>query len=406
MHLVSAETAEKLRTQISGNRGEIQKIEQEIKKYKRDLTKIQGEKKTLQNTIYVLDISRKKTNANIRLVENRISKTKNSILSLAEQISQHVSKIKNGSAGLAQAIRRMYEAENESLIEILLKSENVASTWSAVESLRQFQSVVGDRVVALEQEQLNLEDSKDKSEAEKRVLSADKDELSSEKRVLDINRNAKNSLLRMTKNKESEYQKILTQKRKAKEEFEAELFAFETRLKYVLDKNSLPGAGEEALKWPLSTVYITQYFGNTKFANSGAYNGRGHNGIDLRATIGTRVNSAQGGVVVEVGNTDIYNGCYSYGKWILLDHGNGLSTLYAHLSKISVSAGESVVLGQRIGYSGNTGYSTGPHLHLGVYATSGVRVMRMGDVKKRTNCTNARVPIAPTKAYLNPLDYL
>jgi len=111
--------------------------------------------------------------------------------------------------------------------------------------------------------------------------------------------------------------------------------------------------------------------------------------------------------VKAVGNTDKVRGCYSYGKYVLVKHNNGLSTLYAHLSFIKVNKGDTVITGDTVGYSGNTGYSTGPHLHFAVYASQGVRIVRYGDyVKGKTNCGNAYIPVAPLNAYLNPLDYL
>jgi murein DD-endopeptidase MepM/ murein hydrolase activator NlpD len=299
----------------------------------------------------------------------------------------------------------MHEVESVSLIELLLSNESMANAWVAADSLNQFKTVVIDKVDSLEQSQKELEGIKDVNEEETRRLDAEKDELSSAKLALDINRSAKNKLLKVTKNKEGEYQRLLSAKRRAKKKFESELLAFESRLKYVLDKSKLP-TGKGILKWPVAKVWITQYFGNTKFASSGAYNGKGHNGIDLGVVVGTRVNAAAGGRVIEVGNTDAHPGCYSYGKWVLIDHQNGIATLYAHLSKISVSTGQAVAAGQRIAYSGNTGYSTGPHLHFSTFASDAVRVVRMGDVKARTNCKNARVPISPTKGYLNPLNYL
>ena len=65
-----------------------------------------------------------------------------------------------------------------------------------------------------------------------------------------------------------------------------------------------------------------------------------------------------------------YNGLYyQYGRYILIDHGNGLSTLYAHLSGTTAKTGDSVEKGDLIGYVGSTGFATGPHLHLGLYAT-------------------------------------
>lgn len=168
----------------------------------------------------------------------------------------------------------------------------------------------------------------------------------------------------------------------------------------------MPPAGKGVLAWPLPTIRITQYFGNTEFAKSGAYSGKGHNGVDFGASIGTEVKAALSGTVIGTGNTDQFKGCYSYGKWVLIRHENGLTTLYAHLSLIKVAKGQSVSTRETIGYSGNTGYSTGPHLHLTVYASQGVEIVRLGDIKKITNCGNAYIPVAPLNAYLNPLDYL
>ena len=88
--------------------------------------------------------------------------------------------------------------------------------------------------------------------------------------------------------------------------------------------------------------------------------------------------------------------------WVLVRHGNGLTTLYAHLSSISVSKGQSVLTGQLLGHSGNTGYATGPHLHFTVYASDAVQF-------KQYTCRSGptvTVPISAYSAYLNPMDYL
>jgi murein DD-endopeptidase MepM/ murein hydrolase activator NlpD len=99
---------------------------------------------------------------------------------------------------------------------------------------------------------------------------------------------------------------------------------------------------------------------------------------------------------------------------VLVKHNNGLSTLYAHLSVTSVAQGQSVETGDVIGLSGNTGYSTGPHLHYAVYLSEGVQVRDIGQWYREngrsptTACArgNAVIPVAPLEAYLNPLDYL
>lgn len=87
--------------------------------------------------------------------------------------------------------------------------------------------------------------------------------------------------------------------------------------------------------------------------------GRGHTGIDYRADTGTPVSAARDGKVVET--TGGWAG--GWGNSVVIDHGGGLKTRYAHLSRISVSVGETVPQGSIVGYSGSSGFSTGPHLH-------------------------------------------
>tara|TARA_B100000745_G_scaffold135962_1_gene88841 strand:- start:410 stop:1360 length:951 start_codon:yes stop_codon:yes gene_type:complete len=307
---------------------------------------------------------------------------------------------------LAETLRQIYETESGSFIEVILGNDNISNLWSDLYTIQQFQIVVRNEVEVLAEQKTQLEDVKTKKEIEQGILVEKKTDLSTQKRSLDINRQAKNNLLKETKNRESGYQELLAIKQQAKEEFEAQLQNFEAQLQYILDPTTIPPAGKGVFSWPLSQITITQYFGNTEFAKSGAYNGSGHNGVDFRAAIGTPVKATLSGNVKATGNTDIYPGCYSYGKWILIEHVNGLTTLYAHLSDINVVPGETVGTGKVIGYSGNTGFSTGPHLHLTAYSSDAVQVVRLGDIKARTNCADAKIPVASWSGYLNPLDYL
>ena len=126
------------------------------------------------------------------------------------------------------------------------------------------------------------------------------------------------------------------------------------------------------LCWPLpGHTYISCHFGEVD-----AFGNAGHRGTDIPAPEGTPILAAHSGTVLISGWND------SYGNQVLLDNGAGLSTRYAHMTKTAVTAGEAVTAGQVIGYVGNTGDSTGNHLHFEVMQ-NGVRVNPMDMVSVR-----------------------
>ncbi len=118
-------------------------------------------------------------------------------------------------------------------------------------------------------------------------------------------------------------------------------------------KERPPTVGSGKYIWPLSGGYRIS-------SNFGARWGRTHYGVDLACDVGSNVMAADGGTVIFAG----YSG--SYGYVVMIDHQNGMETRYAHNSRLLVSKGDKVYQGQHIAESGNTGRSTGPHLHFEV----------------------------------------
>jgi murein DD-endopeptidase MepM/ murein hydrolase activator NlpD len=296
----------------------------------------------------------------------------------------------------------MHQSDEESLIESFLTNKSLAQVFDEYESISQFQQKVREQSKELEVYKAQLADKKTASEKEKKNLVSLKSELGDQNQILVNNKKEKSTLLTTTKNKEAEYKKMLADRQAEKEKFEQELFDFESQLKRAIDPNSFPSSGKGIFAWPLDNVFITQYFGKTIDAKR-LYTSGTHNGVDFRASRGTPVKAALSGTVRGVGNTDEQKGCYSYGKWILIDHPNGLSTLYGHLDLIKVGVGQVVQTGDIIGYSGQTGYSTGPHLHITVYASQGIVGIQKYSGSK--NCKNVSIPISDVKAYLDPMLY-
>jgi murein DD-endopeptidase MepM/ murein hydrolase activator NlpD len=131
--------------------------------------------------------------------------------------------------------------------------------------------------------------------------------------------------------------------------------ALAERIRQAQQRASAPAvvapSGSGVLGWPVSGP-VTSGFGSRW--------GRMQKGIDIGVGEGTPVRAAAAGTV-------IYAGWMSgYGNLVVVDHGNGLSTAYAHNSSLAVSVGQSVAAGELVSYSGNTGNSTGPHVHFEV----------------------------------------
>ncbi len=116
------------------------------------------------------------------------------------------------------------------------------------------------------------------------------------------------------------------------------------------------GTSSHGLIWPVQGP-ITSPFGPRCLSNGDCAN---HPGIDIGVPSGTPIHAAAAGTVIIAGWVD------GYGNLVAIDHGNGLSTLYAHQSRLGVSVGQSVGQGAVVGYSGCTGYCFGPHLHFEV----------------------------------------
>ena len=401
---VSAATIDELQAKISERSNAIADLEKEIAVYQEKLLVAGAEKQTLQAKINELENTRKKLTAELKITENQITSTALSIDGLGLAIGQKEADIVTRRQEIAGTIRQIYQLEGNTLVETAL-SGDFSALWNDLEAMNQLKIKVGEALVAIRELKSGLELDKRAEEAKKRSLVTFRSNLTDQKSIIEYNKKETNTLLSATKSKEANYQKTLAEKQALKDAFEKELAEFEFALNIAIDPTRLPTYGSGVLHWPLDNIFITQKFGTTPFsiANPGVYNGYGHNGVDFRASVGTPVKVALDGVVKGVGDTDQVCPNASYGKWVLVEHSNGLSTLYAHFSLIKVSEGEPVATGAVIGYSGATGYATGPHLHFTVYATQGVQVM---DRKSKVCGGVYHMPIADPKAYLDPLKYL
>lgn len=388
-----------LRAQISSKQGEIDRIEAEIAKYQKTLDATENKSKTLTNEVAKLNARVKQLSSDISLTQAKISKTELDIARLGHEIGTTEADINLKRNTVSALIRDVQGAEQESMLEILLKYDKISEFFQRVESLKTLNKSLGLALEDLRQRKEDLEINKSEKEIENTQLASLKTAFSIKQAAQAAEKKEKAVLLSKTKEQEAAYQKIIAEREKVQQAIQKEIAAYEEELRKLIDPSTLPPTTSGVLAYPLANPVLTQGFGRTSFASTRTdiYVTGSHNGIDLRASIGTTVMAASGGVVWDTGNTDLSCPGGSYGKWVLIKHPNNLATIYGHLSGFIVSKGDIVERGQPIAYSGKSGYSTGPHLHFTVYDA---RTVRFGP------SASGRCTYLPYGGYLNPLSYL
>lgn len=383
-------------------------LEAELEQDRAKLNDISAQKNTLDKAVKELDATTKKLGTEVKLTENKIGQTSTTINYLENNISDRQRKIETFKNTIGAGLRAVHEGDQRPFILQVLDSEGFTAALAEADNRLTLNKNLRSAIIDLDEERKSLETDREEHEKKKEELVNYKDEVSSQKTAVDKTKNEKSSLLNQTKAEESEYQKIINEKLKLQAQFEAELADIESKLQFNLDPNSYPKAKHGILAWPTENVLITQGFGLTESSynlyqyRTGPWKGK-HAGVDFRAN-SDKVLAMGDGVVVGTGNTDLVCPHASMGIWILVQYDNGLDSTFMHLSQVLVKTGQRVKTGDVIAYSGNTGYSTAPHLHVGVMPAGVVSIQTWPSA----GCPgkNYTTPLVANSFYLNPLDYL
>lgn len=405
-----------LQQQIDAKTKEIQGLETLAQSYKNTIASTQSQSQTLKNQIQQITQTVNKLKTEIKLAQAQIARTNLEIGSLQSKIDAAAISMKQKQRDLGLLLQSLAASNEKNLVEVLLQYDHLSDFATYMQGIEDLQKKVYQRLGEVKILRQSL--TEDKSEAESKVkdLKRYTATLADKKLLQTQEQQNQNQLLTETQNQEKKYQSLLSDTNKKRQALEDEILDAERQLQYTISAGSLPENAAGVLGWPLVTanqsysqcsrsirLFITQCFGTTEFSRSGAYSGKGHNGVDFRASVGSEVLAATAGTVRGIGDTDTACRRASYGRWVLIDHDNNLSTLYAHLSLIKVSPGQRVERGDVIGYSGQTGYATGPHLHFSVFIKDAVEI---GVLRSRVCGRNMTLPMAPLNAYLDPLNYL
>jgi murein DD-endopeptidase MepM/ murein hydrolase activator NlpD len=384
-----------------------QDLETEIKQDQAKLDAVSAQKNTLNKAVQELDLTGKKLNTEVNLTQNKILDVQDNIKNLDNTIVDREKRISDFKETIKQNLRNLNEMDSQSFILLALSKESITDVLNESQAQKDFNNQMHNSIQIMLKETEDLNKDKNDREAKKENLEDYKSQVLSQKDQVETNKKDKLTLLNETKSQEAAYQKMIDEKLKLQAQFENDLANLEAKIQFNLDPNSYPKAKHGILSWPTEHVLITQGFGLTESSynlyayQTGPWKGK-HIGVDFRAN-SDKVMALSEGVVVGSGNTDLVCPHASMGNWVLIQYDNGLDSVFMHLSKILVSKGQRVKTGDLVAYSGNTGYSTAPHLHVGLMPAQAVSIKTWPSA----GCPgqNYTTPVVANSFYLNPLDY-
>ena len=388
--LTKGKLLEELKEELAAKEREAEELEKQAQELNVSIEETQKQKDSLSREISLINSRIGKLGVDIRYTRNRISKTNLEIKGLTIEIKEKIFDIENKSTAMAVTLQIIYETSQEDPFIVLLRNESITGVIDHINQLSSLENNLFNDLKELKALKELLTGQKTKQENFKGNLTKLSSKLTDQQKVEAWQKNQKNTLLKETKNQEKEYRENLIKINQRREEIAREIFEIEEKTRLTIDPDALPTKRPGVLTWPVPPLKITQTYGPTSATGFKNDFYKFHNGLDLRASIGTAVTAADNGEIIGVGD----NSPYTYGRWVAIKHANNLVTLYAHLSVIKVKKGQSVKRGDTIAFTGNTGFSTGPHLHFGVYA---------GDTFKIVPRWFGLLPLGGS---VNPSDYL
>ncbi|TSC96722.1 MAG: peptidase M23b [Parcubacteria group bacterium Athens0714_26] len=390
---------DELQKQINEKTKALEDINQKISQAQKSLDETSVKGKTLSQEIKKIDGNISQLNLGIRSSEINITKTSLEIDALQYDISDKEKQINLNKNAVSTLLRELQRKDEETMLVSFLKNKSLTENLDEATAIVNINSGLSNEVTKLTQLNNELSAKLSNVSDKKQDLELENKNFKNRKSIVESQKSDKRVILVQTKNQEKSYQQLLANLQKEQEAIENEISVMEEKLRLSFDPNLLPVQRSGVVAWPIKLIsdggigYITQVYG----AISKLYKSGKHNGLDIGAPIGTPVFAADDGRVSAVDNNDRNSWSkYQYGKYILIEHQNNLTTLYSHLSIQLVSKNTVVKRGDLIGYSGNTGFSTGPHLHFGVYWTPSISM-------KAVPPAQGLVPIGVT---INPEGYL
>ena len=354
----------------------------DIDALKNDAADLTSQRKELESKLDALKDDKSQALAKKQLLDQKVTNTAAQIKNVEAQIADYAALITQTEAELLDAqqreeaqyelfctrVRAMEERGKVSYWSVLFKAESFTDLLGRLDIVNEIMDADQAVIDQLQALQVEIEEKKASLEASKAESEAAKADLVAKKTELDAQRKEAIALVNEINDNENEYKETLDELDKEEERIQAMIVkkSKELAAQQAAQNGGTSNAALGGYIWPVSSHYITSTFGGR--ASPGGIGSTNHQGIDIgRVGYTTEIHAAKAGTVI------VSQYSSSYGNYVVVSHGSGNTTLYAHMSSRKVSVGAYVNQGDVLGITGSTGHSTGPHLHFEI-SENGVRI--------------------------------
>jgi len=267
-------------------------------------------------------------------------------------------------------IRAMYENDSMSALDLVLSASSLTEYFTRMEAASSIASYDKDLMKKLAETRAFIEETKTSLETDRADMEEQKDDLKHYRQELVRQGVALDALIEELKDQTNLTEEMLKEVAAEEAAFDKEIRALAEKIRKEEEAAAAAAAKKDqaaaaskysggTMSWPLPGYYkISSDYSMRDHPITGKYSQ--HTGIDLPAPKNTKIVAASAGTVVTVGHNK------AYGNRVIINHGGGVQTLYAHMTSYNCKVGDTVSAGDVIGYVGSTGYSTGNHLHFSV----------------------------------------
>ncbi|MFZ4632406.1 MAG: murein hydrolase activator EnvC family protein [Patescibacteria group bacterium] len=369
-------------SQTSNVDAEIDALNQKILNQKKQIDSLRAKQQEYQLQIQAKQKDKVNLSNQLSLLENRLAKAQLDIESTNLEIGKtdlEIKKIEIDSKNLdtqietqkehiSNLLRLVYKQDQISTLEMLLLNNSLSEFLNQAKYLEDTNQEIGESVADLRSDKERLDSNRKSLDEKNTELVSLKNQLEEKKSNLAYDQESKISILEETKSSERQFQSLLLQAKREQDQAAADIANAESLIRKKMSQKEQQklNSGNNTIAWPVARNTITTLFHDADYPYRRLIGE--HSGVDIRAKQGSSLLAAADGYVAKVK----FDGSTKY-AYIMIIHGNGLATVYGHISAAYVTQDQYVTQGQAIGRTGGmpggigTGpFSSGPHLHFEV----------------------------------------